>query len=272
MSESKPFVPVESPEEQALSKEDRAIQIMKSLGVEKVEFTFSCGGDNMGDTSMDVHYLKDDSYDGAWSQEIEDELKEIIDWIIYDNVEFYDASDGYYMGEAGTVEIYVDPEDETRLRWDKSSQSEWNETYSVNAYITLDPAHYIHNLGGESKKEYNLRALEFYTQYVSDIIELSYDNLARIRYKQDFIMIGDKKEFVEYLDSVVQKFDFYSDTCYDLEDGEHINEDSRGYDQHWSVEFYRSANGDAICEWNELDCVITIPINISYTVTEYREE
>ena len=79
-------------------EENKIITLWKELGVDYANFEFSCGGDSMNDTSIQIFDDKGSEIDCV-------EIRDYIDDVIYHKVEFYEASDGHYMGEAGNVEI-----------------------------------------------------------------------------------------------------------------------------------------------------------------------
>lgn len=108
------------------------IKLWKELKVDYVNFEFSCGGDSMNDTSIQIY--------NESGEEIQcDEIRDYIDDKIYTNVDFYVNSDGHYQGESGNVEIRLsDDEDEEELTYSKSSQSEWSERLESVCRVKLD--------------------------------------------------------------------------------------------------------------------------------------
>ena len=111
-------------------EEKEIIKLWKELGVDYANFEFSCGGDSMNDTSIQIFDDKGSEIDCV-------EIRDYIDDVIYHKVEFYEASDGNYMGEAGNVEIRLS-DDEEELEFSKSSQSEWCERVSSDMEVLLD--------------------------------------------------------------------------------------------------------------------------------------
>lgn len=106
------------------------IELWKKLCVDRVEIFFSCGGDSMGDFETNVYYKNDNPErdDYTFISYFEDN--------VYDNVEFYDASDGVYLGEYGTVVITY--EDGDYFLYDKNSTSEYNESYPFTIDFKLE--------------------------------------------------------------------------------------------------------------------------------------
>jgi hypothetical protein len=106
------------------------IKLWKELKVDYVNFEFSCGGDSMNDTSIQIY--------NESGEEIEcDEIRDYIDDKIYNEVEFYVNSDGHYQGESGNVAIRLS-DDEEELDYSKSSQSEWSERLECVCRVELD--------------------------------------------------------------------------------------------------------------------------------------
>lgn len=108
------------------------IKLWKELGVDRVIFEFSCGGDSMNDTTIEII--------GIDGEPIEcQELEDYIDEQVYKEVDFYVNSDGHYQGEFGTVEITHEDGDDC-LTYVKSSQSEWTETIDSVLWVDIDKA------------------------------------------------------------------------------------------------------------------------------------
>ena len=102
--------------------QQEAIKTWKDLGVARANFEFSCGGDSMNDYSVTLEDANGNSIESA-------ELRDYFENETFRNVQFYEASDGHYMGEAGTVEITLNEDDEEPFfDYFKNAQSEWSET------------------------------------------------------------------------------------------------------------------------------------------------
>jgi hypothetical protein len=169
------------------------IKIWKELGVDEVRFEFSCGGDSMNDTSI---IIEDDKGVSIESQELSDYFEDVV----YKRVEFYEASDGHYQGESGSVIIRLDDEGED-FDFNKCSTSEWCERVSSDMEVLLD------------EKE---------VQFIKDKVlninggEGDYN----INYKVDCILSDEEEELIE---SIEQKIDsacgqFSPDTLNDCTD------------------------------------------------------
>ena len=174
-------------------EEKEIIKLWKELGVDYANFEFSCGGDSMNDTSIQIFDDKGSEIDCV-------EIRDYIDDVIYHKVEFYEASDGHYMGEAGNVEIRLS-DDEEELEFSKSSQSEWCERVSSDMEVLLD------------EKE---------VQFIKDkVLNINGgDGDYNINYKVDCILSDEEEELIE---SIEQKIDsacgqFSPDTLNDCTD------------------------------------------------------
>ena len=172
------------------------IQEWKKLNVYQGRFEFSCGGDSMNETEL-TFYDNDDkpiSKTQVLNDYFEDE--------IYKKVEFYEASDGHYIGEMGTVYITLN-DDEDDFEYEKSSTSEWSESYTEEVQIELTD---------EEKK--------FIEEYVDDF---EGDNgTINFNYTKDFVLTNEKEELVSNLENKI------TNTCdeyeFDESDGEQQDE------------------------------------------------
>jgi hypothetical protein len=165
------------------------IKLWKELNIDYAEFEFDCGGDSMNDTTLtftnkDGEIISNDILDCYFESEV------------YNNVSFYEASDGYYMGENGVVEIKLD--EDISFSYSKNSTSEFNEGYTEIADMVLNEAEatmvnkIISNMNGNGWGD------------------------TTINYKGDFILSDEDDEMVE---SIANKI---TDFClnYEIEDAE----------------------------------------------------
>lgn len=108
-----------------------AIKEWKKLKIVSCTMDFSCGGDSMNDVNFE--FFKENG------KKVKSEyLDSFFDDQVYKNVEFYVNSDGYYMGEAGTVEITLNEDDEEPFfNYYKSSESEYYEAISREIIVDL---------------------------------------------------------------------------------------------------------------------------------------
>jgi hypothetical protein len=156
-------------------EETQIIKLWKELGVDYVNFEFSCGGDSMNDTSIQIY--------NESGEEIEcDEIRDYIDDKIYNEVEFYVNSDGHYQGESGNVAIRLsDDEDEEELTYSKSSQSEWSERLESVCRVKLDD-----------------KTIQFIKDKVLNI-NGDMDNMS-LNYKTDCILTDEEEKIVDELE------------------------------------------------------------------------
>jgi hypothetical protein len=113
--------------------EQELIKVWKENNIDHVNFNFSCGGDSMDETSIEI-------FDNDGNLVENSEIFNYLDNEIYNRVDFYEASDGHYMGENGVVEITLiedDGDEEPYLSYNKQSTSEWYETFYETTKFTL---------------------------------------------------------------------------------------------------------------------------------------
>ena len=167
------------------------IKLWKELGVEQVNFEFSCGGDSMNDTSITI--------EGKDGSEIDNvELRDYFDDAVYKRVEFYEASDGHYQGEFGNVYITLS-DDEDDFDYNKSSKSEWSER--VDSEVPVE-------LTDEQMKFIKSKVLN---------INGDCDSL-NVNYKNDCILSDKEEELVDDLENTL--LDILRDYSPDTDEGE----------------------------------------------------
>lgn len=172
-----------------LSSKEEAIKRWKELGIICAEFTFSCGGDSMNETEVclfDENGQITDTY-----------LEEFFDREVYNHVEFYDNSDGHYLGESGNVKITLNEDGEVaEFEYSKYSMSEYSEMVTETVEIELT----------EDEKE-------FFSNYITNINGDAYGDTATdgtvINYSKDFLLTEEKQNI---LDSIVEKVALAPDT------------------------------------------------------------
>ena len=76
-------------------------QLWIEKNIKECIMTFSCGGDSMNDTSFLL-------YDNEGKNVFEPIITDYLEEDVYHKVEFYEVSDGHYMGESGTVTITLE--------------------------------------------------------------------------------------------------------------------------------------------------------------------
>ena len=144
-------------------EKEQIIQLWKENGVEKIDYEFNCGGDDMGETTLNILDAKGELI----------KCKEIEDYFeneIYNNVDFYVNSDGHYIGEHGYVYVHLEEdEEEPYFSYSKSSTEEYEEFEGFDEYIEM------------TEEEIN-----YINLYVSNI-NVDWGNDANFNYKNDFI-------------------------------------------------------------------------------------
>lgn len=110
------------------------IKLWKENNIERCVMEFSCGGDSMNETDFTL-------YDKSGEVVICDELTDYFEDNVYKEVDFYEVSDGHYMGEFGQVEITLEEDDEDEdggiFVYDKQAQGEWEESFTSELYIEV---------------------------------------------------------------------------------------------------------------------------------------
>lgn len=164
------------------------IKLWQDNNVEKCVMNFSCGGDSMNDTEFNL-YDKDDNVI---------QCQELIDYFdnqVYNEVEFYEASDGHYQGEYGTVTITLedDGDGELYFSYDKQSNSEWSEQFTENVDVELTD-----------------EEVEFVKTKVLNIV--GGDDGGVINYKEDCILTDEEEkvgeEMLERLSTIADEHEF----------------------------------------------------------------
>ena len=158
-----------------------AIKEWKELGIVRAEFDFSCGGDSMNDTTLNFYNEKDKVVQSS-------NLEDYFDNEIYKQVNFYEASDGHYQGEAGVVTIELDEEsddvEEHDFTYSKDSQAEYNEQFTETTYAKLTD-----------------EQAEFVKKNVSNMN--GGEDGWTINYSRDFIMTDNDEKIVDELETLI---------------------------------------------------------------------
>ena len=110
------------------------IKLWKELNISRCVMEFSCGGDSMNETDFTLYDKNDEVV-------MCDELTDYFEDNVYKEVDFYEVSDGHYMGEFGQVEITLEEDDEDEnggiFVYDKQAQGEWEETFTSELYVEV---------------------------------------------------------------------------------------------------------------------------------------
>lgn len=174
-----------------MNNTNEIIELWKKNKVDYVNFEFSCGGDSMNDTSIQI-------YDKAGSEIQCSEISDYIDNEVYNRVEFYVNSDGHYQGEAGNVTIRLNDEGDD-FEYSKIAESEWSER--VTNYVDI---------------EFSEKEIQFIKEKVFNIN--GGEGEFSINYKGDCILSDEEEKMVEEIEEKIQ--DEVSDYCPDVVEGE----------------------------------------------------
>jgi hypothetical protein len=166
---------------------NEAIKLWKELNIDRCEMEFSCGGDSMNDTNFTLYDKEDNEVES-------EELADYFENQVYKEVEFYEVSDGHYMGEYGKVEITLEEDDdEPYFSYDKQAMAEWEETFSETMYVEL------------SEKESEV------LNKVSNINGSIWDNEPNVNYKEDCVITDEEsqtlKELLEKIGNLSDEFE-----------------------------------------------------------------
>jgi len=149
---------------------ERIIQLWKELEITHIDFEFTCGGDSMNDTTLNIHKGEEIIENGVISTYFDD--------MVYKRIDFYVNSDGHYMGESGNVLIELNNEEDD-FDYMKSAQSEWCERITSDVEVELTD-----------------EEIEFVREFVRDINGGESED-ANFNYKKDFIINQKRKELID---------------------------------------------------------------------------
>jgi len=188
---------------------DEAIKLWKELKVDRCEMEFSCGGDSMNDTNFHLYDKKDNVIES-------EELTDYFDNEVYKNVEFYEVSDGHYMGEYGKVEITLEEDgvDDAVFVYDKQATAEWEETSGGTMYVEL------------SDKESDV------LKKVSNINGGVWNNQPNVNYRQDCVITEEEDEI---LDELIERIENLSDE-FEIEGRGEEADESRSFESDIELE------------------------------------
>lgn len=155
------------------------IELWKELNISTANFNFHCGGDSMNDTDLTFTDTNGNSVENS-------ELHSYFEDEVYNKVEFYEASDGHYQGESGTVVIELNDEVDD-FTYSKSSESEWCEALDSKTNIEL------------TDKE-----TEFLKNHVANIN--GGDGDVAVVFKNDLILQDADEELLKLLEEKISEF------------------------------------------------------------------
>lgn len=218
------------------------VALWKEKNIDRIEFDFSCGGDQMNDTEMRL-------FDKENNEVENDILESYFDNEVYNQVEFYVNSDGHYQGESGCVTIeLVEDGEEPDFSYSKSSESEWNESFTEVGWMDLSEAE-----------------AEFIKANVHSIV--GGEDGEAINYKRDIILNDDEEQMMDALENRLRDFA----TDYQIENAE-------GEENEWFT--YTTDTGEADMEDDVVydennptiikDGKLAVVVNKSFTI--YKED
>lgn len=233
-----------------VTQEKSVYQLWKELGIVRAEFVFQCGGDNMGDTEIHLYNNKGEEVDCP-------EIEDYIDNEVYNAVQFYEASDGHYQGEAGVVHIEMEEnemeEDGYSFTYDKQSESEWSESFDETEFCKL------------TKEEF-----EFFKDYIHSVVGGNDGN--DVNYKRDCILNDDQ---VGLRDDILNKIDVFA--CdFEIKNAEGEMSDWYNYstnleESDYTEEGYEfDTNNPSLLKEEDGEYFVAVYISKSYTI--FRDE
>jgi hypothetical protein len=171
------------------------VMLWKENKIKECRMEFSCGGDSMNDYSFNF-------FNSKGKEIVCEELKDFFEDEVFRRVEFYEASDGHYIGEFGEVIITLN-DDEDDFEYDKLSKSEWSESYSETIPI------------GITKSE-----MSFLKEKVAGMN--GGDGEKNINYKIDCIISDDEEEMIDNIlnriDEACSEYEFEGQSSGEPED------------------------------------------------------
>ena len=171
------------------------VMLWKENKIKECRMEFSCGGGSMNDYSFNF-------FNSKGKEIVCEELKDFFEDEVFRRVEFYEASDGHYIGEFGEVIITLN-DDEDDFEYDKLSKSEWSESYSETIPI------------GITKSE-----MSFLKEKVAGMN--GGDGEKNINYKIDCIISDDEEEMIDNIlnriDEACSEYEFEGQSSGEPED------------------------------------------------------
>ena len=101
---------------------EQSLKLWKKSMIDHCVMEFSCGGDSMNEFTF---LFYDENKNVLHSEDITT-LDNFFDEEVFDKVHFYEASDGHYLGEFGTVHIELNDEGDDFI-YTKEASSEYSE-------------------------------------------------------------------------------------------------------------------------------------------------
>lgn len=114
------------------SVKEEIIDKWKELNIKSCTMEFSCGGDSMNDYSFTLFTNDNEQVECS-------ELTDYFEEEVFRVVQFYECSDGHYLGEFGNVEITLEGEgDDEGFEYYKDATSEWSERFTGTLLLPLN--------------------------------------------------------------------------------------------------------------------------------------
>lgn len=154
-------------------------KIWDKYGIAKITTDFDMGGDSGELSEIEAFDINENPIS------LEKDEISIIERDIYDNVQFYEVSDGHYCGENGTVTVECE---DGEFVFNKEGTAEYSEAEQVIVSIKFDD-----------------QEIEYIKEYLSDFGRSRWDGQIFI-YKKDFIFTERHQEIE---DSIQKKIDFF---------------------------------------------------------------
>ena len=101
---------------------EQSLKLWKKLMIDHCIMDFSCGGDSMNEFTF---LFYDENKNVLHSEDITT-LDNFFEEEVFDKIHFYEASDGHYLGEFGTVNIELNDEGDDFI-YTKEASSEYSE-------------------------------------------------------------------------------------------------------------------------------------------------
>jgi hypothetical protein len=113
------------------SVNEQMIDKWKELNIKSCSMEFSCGGDSMNYYTFTFYTNNNKKVDV-------EELTDYFETEVFNEVEFYEVSDGHYIGEFGVVKITLEEDSqEPHFSYYKDASCEWSERFFGQMNVPL---------------------------------------------------------------------------------------------------------------------------------------
>lgn len=100
------------------------IELWNKNEITSCTMNFSCGGDSMNDYNFECYSKKSKNKTKLLENKDTQEIIGFLEEEVFKKIDFYECSDGHYIGESGTVEITLEGDE---FDYYKDATSEYNE-------------------------------------------------------------------------------------------------------------------------------------------------